>query len=114
MEYSTALALTDIAIIYAIVIVVSLLIAVVIKVIVTTLSRRADNAAATAAKLAPVAVTPVPVSGIPPDHLVAIAAAVMAMSGAHRIVRIQSSGQSYAWTATGRTQHHGSHRPRRP
>jgi hypothetical protein len=113
MEYSPTRALTDVAVIYAIVIVVSLLVAVVIKVIVKTLSHQADRAAATAAKLRPAVAPPVPATGIPAHHLAAIAAAVTAMTGAHRVVRIEPRGPGYGWTATARTLQHGSHQPRR-
>ncbi|MFW5833862.1 MAG: hypothetical protein ACOCYE_07175 [Pseudomonadota bacterium] len=112
MEYSAARALSDVAVIYAIVIVVSLSVAVVIRLIVGTLSRRADRTAAVAARLRPAEATAALPNGIPPHHLVAIAAAVGAMAGAHRIVRIEPRRSNYGWTATGRTLHHGSHHPR--
>lgn len=113
MEYSFVTSLIDIAVIYAIVIVVSLLVAVVIRIIVATLSRQAERAAA-AAELQTRAVAPAPTTGgIPTHHLQAIAAAVAAMTGAYRVVRIEPKGPSYGWTATARTLHHGSHQPRR-
>ncbi len=112
MEYSFATSLIDIAVIYAIVIVVSLLVAVVIKVIVMTLSRQAERTAA-ALKLQPAAAADAAVTGLPAHHVQAIAAAVAAMTGAHRVVRIEPKGPSYGWTATARTLHHGSHQPRR-
>ena len=115
MEYSFVTSLIDIAVIYAIVIVVSLLVAVVIRIIVATLSRQAERAAAAAAaELQTRAVAPAPTTGgIPTHHLQAIAAAVAAMTGAYRVVRIEPKGPSYGWTATARTLHHGSHQPRR-
>ena len=47
------------------------------------------------------------------DHIVAIAAAVHAMIGAHRIVRIEPSQQGAEWVALGRLAHHASHAPPR-
>jgi len=43
------------------------------------------------------------------DHVAAISAAVSAIVGAHRIVRIDQVRQAPAWLAEGRALHHGSH-----
>ena len=43
------------------------------------------------------------------DHVAAISAAVAAIVGAHRIVRIDPGRQGPAWLAEGRAAHHGSH-----
>jgi hypothetical protein len=43
------------------------------------------------------------------DHIAAISAAVAAIMGAHRIVRIDQGRQDPAWLAEGRAAHHGSH-----
>ena len=43
------------------------------------------------------------------DHVAAISAAVAAIVGAHRIVRIDQGRQGPAWLAEGRAAHHGSH-----
>ena len=43
------------------------------------------------------------------DHIAAISAAVAAVIGAHRIVRIDQGRQDPAWLAEGRALHHGSH-----
>lgn len=43
------------------------------------------------------------------DHIAAISAAVAAIVGAHRIVRIDQARQGPAWLAEGRAAHHGSH-----
>ncbi len=43
------------------------------------------------------------------DHVAAISAAVAAVMGAHRIVRIDQGRQGPAWLAEGRAAHHGSH-----
>jgi hypothetical protein len=47
------------------------------------------------------------------NDVAVIAAAVYAMLGAHRIVRIQPSISSTSWAAQGRMIHHTSHRPGR-
>jgi heme/copper-type cytochrome/quinol oxidase subunit 2 len=112
--YTVSQSIADIFLIYGIVIVVSLLVAVVIRVIVWTLSRRADQAEQAPAKPKPAAAAPslVVAPGMPQEHLAAIAAAI-AMMGAHRVVRIETAGQGYSWTATARSAHHLSHAPRR-
>ena len=118
MEYTTSQAIADSLVIYSIVIVVSLLVAVVIRLIVWTLSRKAAQVTAKAAAAPkPAAVPAVPAvataHGMPQDHFAAIAAAVAAMMGAHRIVRIETAGQGYTWTSAARTAHHMSRAPRR-
>lgn len=113
--YTVSQSIADIFLIYGIVIVVSLLVAVVIRVIVWTLSRRADQAEDKASAKPAAAAPPPPLviaPGMPQEHLAAIAAAI-AMMGAHRIVRIETAGQGYSWTATARSAHHLSHAPRR-
>lgn len=112
MPYTTSQAIIDVMIMYAIVIVVSLLVAVVIRVIVWTLSRRASQAE-TAAARTQAAPPPQLDDQVPADHLAAIAAAVTMMSGAHRIVRIESAPPSYGWAIAGRSAHHHSHITRR-
>ncbi|CDH47137.1 conserved hypothetical protein [Candidatus Contendobacter odensis Run_B_J11] len=49
---------------------------------------------------------------MPQEHLAVIAAAVAAMMGAHRIVRIETPDRGFGWTAEARTVHHTSHTPR--
>ena len=46
---------------------------------------------------------------VPQEHVAAIAAAVAAMLGVHRIVRIETPDRGYSWTAEARTVHHTSH-----
>jgi hypothetical protein len=46
-------------------------------------------------------------------HVAAIAAAVYAILGAHRLVHIGEVPRGPAWTYTGRTMHQTSHAPRR-
>jgi flagellar biosynthesis/type III secretory pathway M-ring protein FliF/YscJ len=115
MEYTTSQAIADSLVIYSIVIVVSLLVAVVIRLIVWTLSRKAAQVTAKAAAAPKPAAVPAVATahGMPQDHFAAIAAAVAAMMGAHRIVRIETAGQGYTWTSAARTAHHMSRAPRR-
>ncbi len=106
-SYTTMNAISDIFVIYGIVIVVSMLVAVVIRGIVWALSRQAPEPV-----VKPAAPQPVVVAGIPPEHLAVISAAVAAMFGVHRIVRIETSARGYSWTAEARSVHHTSHAPR--
>jgi hypothetical protein len=46
-------------------------------------------------------------------HVAAIAAAVYAVIGAHRLVHIHEVPRGPGWTGTGRLAHHASHTPRR-
>ena len=109
-NYTTFDAIGDMFVIYGIVIIISMLVAVVIRGIVWILSRQAAQAEAKApAKLA---VSQPVIAGIPQEHLAVIAAAVAAMMGAHRIVRIDAPGRGYSWTAEARSVHHTSHAPR--
>jgi hypothetical protein len=108
MDYGTTQALGDIALMYGVVAVVSLLVAVVIRLIVVTLSRRAEQGAAAVALPA----RPAP-AVIPPQHVAVIAAGVAAMTGAHRIVRIEPAAAGQSWTAVTRVTHHTSHAPRK-
>ncbi len=112
--YTTLDAIGDMFVIYGIVIVISMLVAAVIRGIVIVLSRQAEKEAAKApAKPAPVArPAAVAVGGVPQEHLAVIAAAVAAMMGAHRIVRIETPDRGFGWTAEARTVHHTSHTPR--
>jgi hypothetical protein len=54
--------------------------------------------------------SPVHSAGIDQD-IVVIAAAVHAMMGAHRIVRLESTQTGQTWAAEGRWMHQTSHRP---
>jgi hypothetical protein len=112
-SYTTMDAIGDIFVIYGIVIVVSMLVAVVIRGIVWALSRQAgaEEAKALVALPKTPVVQPV-VAGVPQEHLAVITAAVAAMFGAHRIVRIQPPSGGYSWTAEARSVHHTSHTPR--
>ena len=109
--YTTLDAIGDMFVIYGIVIVISMLVAVVIRGIVWALSRQAAQVEAKA--LAKPAAPPI-LAGVPQEHLAVIAAAVAAMMGAHRIVRIEAASRGFGWTAEARTVHHTSHAPRAP
>lgn len=111
-NYTTFDAIGDILVIYSIVIVVSMLVAVVIRGIVWTLSRQANTAVKPVAKPVPVPVAQPVLAGIPHEHLAVISAAVAAMLGSHRIVRIEAPNRGYSWTAEARSVHHTSHVPR--
>ena len=111
-NYTTFDAIGDMFVIYGIVIIISMLVAVVIRGIVWVLSRQAAQAEAKAPTKP--AVSPLVIAGIPQEHLAVIAAAVAAMMGAHRVVRIDAPGRGYSWTAEARSVHHTSHAPRAP
>lgn len=110
-NYTTFDAIGDMFVIYGIVIIISMLVAVVIRGIVWVLSRQAVQEAAKAPPKPASAAQPA-IAGIPQEHLAVIAAAVAAMMGAHRIVRIDAPGRGYSWTAEARSVHHTSHAPR--
>lgn len=114
-NYTTLNAIGDMFVIYLIVIVVSMLVAAVIRGIVIVLSRQAElEAAKTSVKSKPVPAAPSPIvaAGVPQEHLAAIAAAVAAMMGAHRIVHIEAPNRGFGWTSEARATHHTSHAPR--
>jgi hypothetical protein len=48
----------------------------------------------------------------PPEDIVAIAAAVYAVLGAHRIVHLELAGPSPTWAVEGRLMQQSSHTPR--
>ena len=96
--------------IYGLAIIVSLAVAVVIKVIVVALNLLERKPAAPAQPAQPAAVPPAAFA-VEADHLAVIAAAVHAMSGAHRIVHIEAAPRHSGWAAEGRLVHHASHTP---
>ncbi|HMX16188.1 MAG TPA: hypothetical protein PK375_12280 [Rhodocyclaceae bacterium] len=86
---------------------VSMVIAVVIRGIVAALGRlEAKPAARSATTVLPQQVAP---DGPPPEHVAAIAAALAAVLGGHRIVHIEEGRRHTGWLAEGRQAHHGSH-----
>lgn len=93
--------------VYGLAIIVSLAVAVIIKVIVVALDMLERKPAAPAQ---PAAVPPGPFA-VDADHVAVIAAAVHAMSSAHRIVHIEAAPHHSGWAAEGRLAHHASHAP---
>jgi hypothetical protein len=91
--------------------VIALLCAVLIRVIVAILAR-AQSARAGAGVATPVSVSVTPARDETAAHVAAVAAAVYAVIGAHRLVRIGEPGRSPIWSTLGRTQHQTSHTPR--
>ena len=95
---------------YLLMAVVSMLAAVMVQGIVVVL-RHAGR------KKAEATATPVSIS-VAPDvdetaaQVAAVAAAVYAVLGPHRLVRIGEAAPGVAWSATGRLAHHASHIPR--
>ena len=97
---------------YLLMAVVAMLTAVMVQGIVIALERMQHR------RRAGVAPTPVSISVAPAvdetlAHVAAVAAAVYAVLGAHRLVHIGEAMRGPAWTATGRLAHHASHMPRR-
>ncbi len=90
---------------YGVAIIVSLLIAALIKAIVVLLSR-IERAPAQPAARPPVVA---PAAPVPPEHVAAIAAAVHAVIGGHRILRIEGGRRGAGWLGEGRLAHHTSH-----
>jgi threonine/homoserine/homoserine lactone efflux protein len=81
--------------------------------IVASVQRRfRSSRPAEAASPAPLVETSfIPASNGFPEDIVVIAAAVHAMMGAHRIVRLESTRTGQTWAAEGRWMHQTSHRP---
>lgn len=90
--------------IYALAIVISMAVAVMIKLIVLVVSAGRPQASPVQQPQRTAAT-----SGPPEEHVAAIAAAIYAFLGAHRIVHIEERSRNRAWTAEGRTAHHVSH-----
>ena len=62
----------------------------------------------------PVSVTPEPPAvDETAHHVAAVAAAVYAVLGAHRLVYVGDAARAHTWSSTGRTIHHFSHSPKR-
>lgn len=95
---------------YGLMAVVSMLAAVMVQGIVVVLQKTQ--------KKPRVAPTPVTISVAPAvdetaAHVAAVAAAVFATLGVHRLVHISDAGRAPGWASYGRTLHHTSHAPRR-
>ena len=96
---------------YVLMAVVAMLAAVVVRGIVIVLQRAGQRRAATSTT--PVAISVEPAVDETAAHVAAVAAAVFAVLGAHRLVRIGEGAPAPTWTAAGRAAHHLSHTPRR-
>lgn len=92
--------------------VIALLCAVLIRVIVVVLARTQDARGRANAVATPVSVSVTPARDETAAHVAAVAAAVYAVIGAHRLVHIGEAGRSPVWSTLGRTQHQTSHTPR--
>lgn len=108
MDVSSAIGMSAFA--FGLMTVIALLCAVLIRVIVAGLAR-AQSARTTAAPT-PVSVSVTEARDETAAHVAAVAAAVYAVIGAHRLVRIGEPGRSPIWSTLGRTQHQTSHTPR--
>ena len=96
---------------YVLMAVVAMLAAVMVRGIVIVLQRagqRRDMMSRT-----PVSISVEPAVDERAAHVAAVAAAVFAVLGAHRLVRIGEGAPAPTWTAAGRAAHHLSHSPRR-
>lgn len=96
---------------YGLMVVIAVLAAVLIRGIVVALASTKKKAAPAAAAT-PVSISVEPEVDETAAHVAAIAAAVYAVLGAHRLVHIHEVPRGPGWTATGRLAHHGSHLPR--
>jgi hypothetical protein len=81
-----------------------------VRIVIALRPRRKTADAANAPAPARLPATPVHSAGFDQD-IVVIAAAVHAMMGAHRIVRLESTQTGQTWAAEGRWMHQTSHRP---
>ncbi|MBI1206463.1 MAG: hypothetical protein GC191_04145 [Azospirillum sp.] len=99
--------------IYMLAIAISLLVALVIRGIVLVLARNEEKRAKLAPQ-APAKDQPAAKAGPNADDIVAIAAAIQAVFGSRRILKIESHGAPGHWMLEGRHTHHSSHADRRP
>ncbi len=90
--------------IFGLAVVISLLVAVVIRGIVVLVSRGGPSEPTTE----PQAQSTRP-DTIQPSEVAAIAAALSAVLGEHRIVHVARAGRDRTWTYEGRSAHHASH-----
>jgi hypothetical protein len=96
---------------YVLMAVVAMLAAVMVRGIVILLQRVGQRREAVSST--PVSISVAPAVDETAPHVAAVAAAVYAILGAHRLVHIGEAAPGPAWTATGRLAHHASHMPRR-
>lgn len=101
---------------YLLTVVVALLAAVMIRGIVIALEGAKKTRERKVAAVTPVQVSVAPEPAQLEDttaHVAAIAAAIYAVVGAHRLIYIGEARPSYGWTTTGRVFHQTSHSPKR-
>ncbi len=101
---------------YLLTVVVALLAAVMIRGIVLALEGAKKSRERRVAAVTPVQVAVAPEESQQDDkaaHVAAIAAAIFAVVGAHRLVYIGEARPSYGWATTGRALHQTSHSPKR-
>lgn len=110
MDVSSAIA--EVIFAYLLMAVIAALVAVVIRGIVVALQKKGPAAPKPAAATA-VSVSVTPERDLGAEHAAAIAAAVYAVLGAHRLVHIGEAPRGgVAWTAAMRSRLHTSHTPR--
>jgi len=95
---------------YGMMLIIAVLCAVLIRVIVMVLARAQD--ARKRAAPTPVAVSVTPARDETAAHVAAVAAAVYAVVGAHRLIHIGRAASGTSYAAFGRSQHQTSHTPR--
>ena len=98
---------------YLLMAVIAMLSAVMVKGIVTVLHRAQRKRTAPAAPPTAVSISVAAAVDETAAHVAAIAAAVYAHIGPHRLVHIHEVPRGPGWTAIGRIAHHASHAPRR-
>jgi hypothetical protein len=97
---------------YVLMAVVAMLAAVMVRGIVIVL-QRAQQRRRVEAGPTPVSISVAPAVEETAAHVAAVAAAVFAVLGAHRLVRVGEAAPAPSWTTAGRAAHHLSHAPRR-
>lgn len=108
MDMSSAITMSFFA--YGMMIVIAGLSAVLIRVIVVVLAGVQGRAKAAAPSVVSVSVTPA--RDETAAHVAAVAAAVHAVLGTQRIVRVGEAGRGSVWATLGRSRHQTSHTPR--
>jgi hypothetical protein len=94
---------------YVLMAIVAMLAAVMVRGIVILLQRAGQKRQ----PATPVSISVAPAVDETAAHVAAVAAAVYAVLGAHRLVRIGEAAPAPTWTTAGRAAHHLSHAPRR-
>ena len=96
---------------YALMAVIAMMAAIMVRGIVLLLQRTQQKKVAAARTAVSISVTPEVDEAA--AHVAAVAAAVYAVLGAHRLVHIGEAPRGPGWTTIGRLAHHASHAPRR-